>query len=84
MILRPFIKKIVFSIEPRALIVRNGARSSNMIYITFDDGPHFEYTENKLNILKLYGILHRSFYLDMPSQKTLNLLKGYAVRSRSW
>jgi len=55
------LKKALYSLMPSKLILQTGYPSSNKVYLTFDDGPYGELTQQTLKYLKEENILATFF-----------------------
>lgn len=70
-------------------IVRYGDRRSNMVALTFDDGPHPAYTAHELAILDRYGVKATFFVVGTMAQKYPDSVRaihdaGHVVGNHTW
>nr|BBH91417.1 hypothetical protein KTC_61680 [Thermosporothrix sp. COM3] len=70
-------------------VITNGSRNRLEIALTFDDGPHPQYTPQVLQILKRYNIKATFFCLGQMIQENPDLVRqehqaGHVVASHSW
>jgi len=59
-------------------ILRKGPREGRKVALTFDDGPHPEYTPQVLSILNQYGIAASFFVILENAEKNPHLLRRMA------
>ncbi|NLY46255.1 MAG: polysaccharide deacetylase family protein [Tissierella sp.] len=59
----------------QANIVRNGPREQKYIALTFDDGPHPQYTTEILDLLKKHNIKATFFVLGQLAEKYPDIIK---------
>jgi len=50
------IRKLLLISLPSKYVLYSGDRNSNALYLTFDDGPHAEYTDKVLDVLQCNSI----------------------------
>lgn len=54
------------------------AVTAPQVYLTFDDGPHYIYTEKILNTLKKHGVMAAFFVVGENAERNLRLIKRMA------
>ena len=70
-------------------IVRYGDRRSNMVALTFDDGPHPAFTTQELAVLDRYGVKATFFVIGKMAQKYPDSVRaihdaGHVVGNHTW
>lgn len=63
----------------QANIVRNGSREQKYIALTFDDGPHPQYTTEILDLLKKHNIKATFFVLGQLAEEYPEIIKRQAA-----
>jgi peptidoglycan/xylan/chitin deacetylase (PgdA/CDA1 family) len=88
-LLRQGIKFAMTSLLPSHKWLVQGPRSSRQIALTFDDGPHPEYTPRLLDELKRHGVVATFFVVGQAAERNLDLVRrmaaeGHAVGTHSY
>jgi len=73
----------------RPVIEPQAATASKYVYLTFDDGPHPQYTAQVLTILRRYGVRATFFELGRHAARYPYLTKrtdlyGHSVQNHTW
>lgn len=82
-------KSIYASIDMKQAVFSQGSKSEKVIALSFDDGPHPEYTIQILDILKEYDVKATFFVLGMHAEKYPSIIKrqveeGHEIGNHSY
>ena len=88
MIIKPK-KEHVLDLLPDRLVLVHGARSGNARYLTFDDGPHPEYTPRVLDVLAAHGAKASFFLVGRNVERHPEVVgrivaEGHMLGNHSW
>ncbi len=77
------------SATTRSRLVTRGPGAGKAVYLTFDDGPHFRYTPQILEVLAEYDAKATFFVVGRSAQNQGELIKkmydaGHAIGNHSW
>lgn len=69
------IKNIIFSVSPKKIFIARGSRQCHKVFLTFDDGPNKEFTEDILDILLDHKVKATFFVIGRKAEENPIILK---------
>jgi peptidoglycan/xylan/chitin deacetylase (PgdA/CDA1 family)/glycosyltransferase involved in cell wall biosynthesis len=75
---RQMVRKVLAATFPRRMILVRGPTNSKVVCLTFDDGPHPEYTARVLDALKEQKVTATFFVVGQNAEKYPDLVKRMA------
>lgn len=70
------LKKIFYKLLPNTWLLYSGPKKDKSIYLTFDDGPHGDFTLELLKILRKYDVKASFFVTGDHAKKDLKVLEA--------
>jgi teichuronic acid biosynthesis glycosyltransferase TuaC len=77
--LRQLIRKAMATLLPKRMFLVHGRRQADSVSLTFDDGPHPEYTPHLLDILKGHGVKASFFVVGRQAKLYPDLVRRIAA-----
>jgi peptidoglycan/xylan/chitin deacetylase (PgdA/CDA1 family) len=88
-VIHQVVRSALLSTLPRRLLVDRAPRASRRLYLTFDDGPHPQWTPRLLEQLRAHCLRATFFVVGQEAQRFPGIVRqivdeGHAIGTHSW